>query len=357
MPAVAAAPIKPRYMLQHVWKTGGSEFCFLVRANGWTTPPTHNCYLDVDYGWPTEDYDFIANERPAMVKDGKIVVDFGNASAGVDLEVHDVKWITILRHPYSRTLSHYAHMLALNQTKDFTLPEFLTHHSPRNIYHFWNFVPNQQTEWHCGTFECSHPELRPQHLADAMAILEQFHVILMLEDMKDRLQMRHVLNLTKVEILEHINATNADHHIQTSLYRRPLTNWYKEMVPYLGPLVFTRDDNHTSTWDDFSLRVMSAMGYHNDMDLQLYGYARKLCTERGIAIQNSLKNQQRVSTRADFLSSKETSWSSPSPTIISSLQLSSLAIVSLWMLMLPSVRRLLAKLPTRQLFRTSWHQR
>lgn len=337
---------KRRFILQHVWKTGGSEFCLLVRANGWTTPPTHNCYHFIDQGWPIEDYDMIANERVMMVDDGKIRVNYLNVTKSTEMAVRDVTWITILRHPYSRSLSHYSHMLALNKTKDFTLPEFLTHSSTHsNDYEFSSFIPNQQTKWHCGTWECGVPDLKQEHLVEAMSILDQFHVILILEDMKDpnsctRLQMRHVLNLTKVEVLADLKKKNASEELENRLYRRPLTNWYKETVPHLGPLVYEGDN---STWDELSSHVMAALGLQNDMDLQLYGYARKLCKERGLAIQAMLRQQQdqdpeKSTSRNGFAMIAE-NVNASFPSVPMSLQVSSLVILSLWILMLPSIRR------------------
>ena len=364
-------------MLEHVWKTGGSEFCYLVRANGWTTPPTHNCYMNVDYGWPIEDFDFVANERPMMINEsGKIIMDFHNVTESNDLEVHDVKWITILRHPYSRSLSHYSHALALNQTTDFTILEFLTHYLPLDPYDFWRYVPNQQTRWHCG-WECTTSVLGPEHLAHAMSHLEQFHVVLILEDMKDpqsctRLQMRHVLNLTKVEVLADLNKTNSTQHLDNILYRRPLTDWYKDVTPHLGPLMFHSTDggnNRTSTWDELSLQVMAALGLYNEIDLQLYGYARKLCNDRARAIQVPLELQQaqqqqlRNSGRNDTFRAHTnvppdwTSTADPTPSFTTSLQISSLALISIWMLMLPSIRRLRISVLMRKICRALKHQR
>ncbi len=287
-----------------------------------------------------------------MVENGKPKMDFTNISAADEMEVRDVKWITILRHPYSRSMSHYSHARALNESEDFTLPQFLTTHAVPGTFHFWNFVPNHQTRWHCDLKDCKQPVLGPEHLSQAMSILEQFHVILILEDMKDpnsctRLQMRHVLNLTKVEVLEELKKTNSSKHVNDRLIRRA-TNWYKEIVPELGPLSFDREGNGTSSsWDELKLQVMAALGYFNDMDLQLYGYARKLCTERGIAIKHQLQQQHlrnnatlRSHSYAGFMVSDCTDITAFSPFVATSLQLSSLAIIFVWMLMLPSMCRL-----------------
>lgn len=352
------APVKQRVLLQHVWKTGGTEFCYLARANGWKTPPSANCDFHVDFGWPVEDYDMVANERPIF--DGKVRTDFTNVTGtGEDMEVHDVKWATILRHPYSRTFSHYFHMLSLNQSKDFTITEFLTHHAPPRYFNFWHYVPNQQTRWHCGTtWECSDPKLRPDHLVKAMANLEQIHAVLILEDMKDpdsctRLQMRHVLNLTKVEVLADLNKTNSSKIINQYLYRRPLTNWYKEVAPNYGPLVI---ENDKSTWDEARTQIMAAIGLHNDMDLQLYGYGRKLCEERGLAIKEMLRQQQTTSSQTTSQSRHLADFNSfagmpfiPAPSLATLMQISLLAVLLLWMMMWPYVRRIRIILHKRRL--------
>jgi hypothetical protein len=328
----------------------------------------------------------VANERPMMVIDGKIQVDFFNYTPD-ELEVHDVKWVTILRHPYSRSLSHYYHMYAMNKTKLFSLPDFLTQHAPPYSF-FHKFVPNQQTRWHCGTWECGQATIGPKHLNEAMNNLDQFHVVLILEDMKDpdsctRLQMRHVLNLTKVEVLEDLHKTNSSNYVKQRLFRRPSTNWYKEVLPHLNHLGHTDGDNGTTAWGEGS-QVMSALGLYNDMDLQLYGYARKLCDDRGIAIRKKLaaksekqkltsspevpesipvgdallhpsvnEQQQFVlrTTQNDTLWIRPaiaTDWPGSAPPLSSfaTFQVSSLAIFSLWMLMLPSVRRLRFKIRT-----------
>lgn len=371
---------KPRFLLQHVWKTGGSEFCYLVRANGWTTPSTHNCYMNLNTGWPKDDYDLVANERPMMVVKGKIQTDFRNYTEN-DIAVQNVQWITLLRHPYSRSLSHFYHMKGLNRSHTFSLPEFLTNHAPPYSF-FHKFVPNQQTRWHCGTWECSQAVIGPEHLTQAMVNLEQFPVVLILEDMKDpnsctRLQMRHVLNLTKVEVLEDLHRTNSSKYVKERLFRRPATNWYKEVMPHLNRLGHTDGDNGTTAWGEGS-QVMSALGLYNDMDLQLYGYARKLCNDRGIAIRRKLALERAMSPvttdrllpeapklrpaeiqqlqQSRFRTKRnDTLWiqeavepnraaSVPSLPSFATLQVSSVIIVSLWMLMLPSIRRLRFKL-------------
>jgi hypothetical protein len=291
-----------RYILQHVWKTGGSEFCYLLRANQWSTPPSNNCLLDVENGWPMQDYDMIANERPALIEEGtgKVKVDFINAT-NQELEVHNVKWITILRHPYSRSLSHYYHMLAVNQSKDFTLPKFLTQHGPFPPYHFSRYIPNQQARWHCGSWECHYPYFSPQFLAKAFSNLQQMHVILILEEMKDpdsctRWQMRHVLNLTQVEVLDDLrfkkpNSTDA-HNLTELLFRRPFTSWYKDIRPQLITPLRDNLTSSSSAWGNESSSIMAALALYNEMDLQLYGYARKLCSERAADIQRNLMMRQ-----------------------------------------------------------------
>jgi hypothetical protein len=264
--------------------------------------------LIVDHGWPTEDYDLIANERPmTLTEHGKLTVDF-YPTAGDDMEVHNVKWITILRHPYSRSLSHYAHMLAVNRSRqEFTLPNFLADHSRRPPYHFNRYIPNQQTRWHCASFDCHFPRLGPEHLVKAISILEQFHVVLILEDMKDpdsctRIQMRHVLNLTKVEILEDLSKANSSKAVTNLVSRRSHTDWYKD---YLAQFTSSGQqvDNLTSAyWGNESLQIMAVLGVYNDIDLQLYGYARKLCTDRAEEIKRNQQSQllSQQSERIDF---------------------------------------------------------
>jgi hypothetical protein len=273
----AASDNKRRYVLQHVWKTGGSELCRLARANGWKVPPIDGCTMFLKDGWPVEDYDLIGFENGIF--QGNVVSDFYPAKSN-EIEVHNVKWITILRHPYSRSLSHFYHVWANNQSDKLTMKDFFRGCSGI-MCHFLKYNTDQQTRWHCGTWDCGlKPKLQREHLMKAVSNLNKFHVVLILEDMKDpnsctRLQMRRVLNFTKVQVLNDLTKTNRSNDLRNKLERRPGTRWEEDILPYLD-----EQGRHTnsSDWGTGS-EVMAELAVHNAMDLQLYGYARKRCED------------------------------------------------------------------------------
>jgi hypothetical protein len=199
------------------------------------------------------------------------------------LSVDDVKWITVLRHPYSRTLSHYQHVRrASKEYQNLTLEEFLVE---RGRGGFAEFIDNQQTRWHCGTGECVNTKIRTSVTRDmlehAIHNLNKMSAVLILEEMAmpqscTRRQMRHVLNFTKLESFSDEGAEKFDVKADN---RNSETNWEGGIRPHLDNA--GRPKNHTLVSHLYSKNssaaVMSALGLHNDMDLQLYGYARHLC--------------------------------------------------------------------------------
>lgn len=277
---VVVSPDKRRFVLQHVWKTGGSELCRLARANGWKVPPIDSCTMFFSGGWPIEDYDLVGFENGLLM--GEVKTDFYPSvkSSSDELEVHNVQWITILRHPYSRSLSHFYHVWANNQSKSLVMKDFF-HGCSGIMCHFLKYNTDQQTRWHCGTWECGvERKLQRKHLMKAVYNLNQFHVVLILEDMKDpnsctRRQMTHVLNFTKVQLLSDLAKTNRSHDLRSKLHRRPGTRWEEDILPYLD-----EQGRHTnsSDWGKGS-EVMAELAVHNSMDLQFYGYGQKRCEE------------------------------------------------------------------------------
>jgi hypothetical protein len=110
------------FVLQHVWKTGGTEMCSLAKLNGWHVPDSSGCNVHTvtkTSGWPNEDYQMIGNEK--MVLSNPFPRDFVPQNAD-GIQVHGVKWMTILRHPFSRSLSHYYHA---HQYKNYTMQQFI----------------------------------------------------------------------------------------------------------------------------------------------------------------------------------------------------------------------------------------
>ena len=213
------------------------------------------------------------------------------------LPVEDVQWITTLRHPYSRTLSHYHHAIRNKFQANLTLEEFLT--QPYGIG-FHKFIPNHMTRWHCGTGPCvrSDKPLTAAELQHAMDNLQKMTAVLILEDFSHpesctRRQMRHVL---KLEAFDDTNKTsNTTPPLQDApAEHRSDTNWETAIRPYLndegsstnhwsmrpeqvaGNFTNTTTNN-TTAQQQSTTKLMAALGVHNDYDLQLYGYARHLC--------------------------------------------------------------------------------
>ena len=205
------------------------------------------------------------------------------------LSVENVQWITTLRHPYSRTLSHYHHAIRNKLQANLTLEEFLTQPYGNG---FHKFLPNQMTRWHCGTGPCvrSDNPLTPAELQHAMDNLLKMRAVLILEDFSDaqsctRRQMRHVLKLEAFDDDENTTTTTKDGPVQ----HRSDTNWETAIRPYLNDQGYSTNDwsltrpelaaarNATTNTTRQSNKLLGALGLHNDYDLQLYGYARHLC--------------------------------------------------------------------------------
>ena len=95
--------------MQHVWETGGTELCKLVRSQGWHVPQPFGCtdkngpglLVPSSPGWPPEDYQLVANEDP--IYGGSVESDYVPTSRTENnkdwIEAHDVRWITTFRHP------------------------------------------------------------------------------------------------------------------------------------------------------------------------------------------------------------------------------------------------------------------
>ena len=193
------------------------------------------------------------------------------------IPVENVKWITTLRHPYSRTLSHYQHVLRLRDYKNLSLQEFLTESGGG----FHRFIPNQQTRWHCGTGECVKGTniVTREFLQRAIENLEKMHAVLILEDMKDpnscsRRQMRHVFNFSKLEAFN--DTTRPQAHYTSK------TDWDEAVRPYLNVWGLNETirgfgTNATATAIHNTSSSMGPLALHNAFDLELYGYARRLC--------------------------------------------------------------------------------
>ena len=282
------------FVLQHVWKTGGTEICSLAKLNGWHVPNHPGCVFRVGSitGWPKQDYQLIGNEW--SVPSNPIPRDFaplGNATTFI--QVHNAKWITSFRHPFSRSLSHYHHVRnqPAYRNGNFTMQSFFSM-PPNRSWSFFGYIPDQQTRWHCGN--ACHPvePLGPKDLQKAMANLDHFDVVLILEDLKDprscsRRQMQSLLNWTQFHKDEPKTSTN------DRGTRRNGTKWDEQVRPYLDTL--GRDQNSTvagKLWGMTGPEVMAALGLHNTLDLQLYGFARKRC--EAIAAQLNVKPQGRL---------------------------------------------------------------
>lgn len=232
-------------------------------------------------GWPKRDFDIIGNE--GAIPSGEVTNLYKPQNAFTEnedghLTVYDVKWLTVLRHPYTRTLSHYHHLKRIKATHNLTLEEFLTDTTRGG---FGDFMSNQQTRWTCGTGACVDTRksniVTRDMLDHAIGNLEKMHAVLILEQMSSpqsctRRQMRHVLNFTTVESFSDPHANNVTKIRATS--RSAGTNWEKVIRPYLNDT--GRSNNHTAL-TGFDGVAMAAMGLNNDMDMQLYGYALHLC--------------------------------------------------------------------------------
>jgi hypothetical protein len=205
--------------------------------------------------------------------------------------VSNVRWITTLRHPYSRTLSQYHHVIGLKDFRNLTLEAFLTQ---VHLGGFSYFIPNQMTRWHCGTGSCidHNNRLSPHELQHAMDNLAKMSAVLILEDFSDpssctRRQMRHVLKFKKLEVLDD-SASNLTE--EQPKPRNSKTKWEEAIRPYLddtgsstnlwalsSPAQVGNMSNSTAHVNSTTSHIMAALGVHNDYDLQLYGYAKHLC--------------------------------------------------------------------------------
>jgi hypothetical protein len=164
---------------------------------------------------------------------------------------------------------------------------------PNKSWTFLDYIPDQQTRWHCGVACHAAEPLGPKDLRKAMANLDHFDVVLILEDLYDphscsRRQMRSLLNWTQF-------------HNETKRYmvhrgtRTSGTKWDEQVRPYLDSL--GRDQNNTvasKQWGMIDSEVMAALGLHNTLDLQLYGYARNRC--EAIAAQLDVESPGRLTS-------------------------------------------------------------
>lgn len=304
VPTTSVITDKNRFVFLHVWKTGGTELCRLARAHGWHVPPAAGCSLSVWDGWPKEDYDMFGHE--SVLVDGPRFDYLPKNNNAQELEVHHVQWITILRHPYSRSLSHFYHvfsnLLKLNQS--ITMEEFFRGNGGSGLFspQFDEFIRDQQTRWHCGS-DCSLPaKLRREHLQKARDVLNKFHAVLILEDMQDpesctRRLMRHVLNFTLV-LDDFVKQRQSNIKIQK---RQPGTRWDDQVFPFLN-----EKGHHVnnSLWGNKSV-VMAELGIHNEIDLQFYGYAQQRCEELAKQF-----DQQQVTSERDLQGSSDLSTAS-----------------------------------------------
>lgn len=301
-------PDKKRFVLHHVWKTGGTELCRLARANGWYVPAIEGCSILVSEGWPREDYDLIGQE--SMIGNGPRP-DFKPSQSNMhkEIEAHNVQWISIMRHPFSRSLSHYHHASHFfnntikNQTTNTQMKLFFQGHGCRgngSPCHFPLYVPDQQTRWICGTAQCSIKlNLDKQDLMRAMSNIQKFDVVLILEDMNDpnsctRLQMRHILNFTKVQILHELAKVNNSIAMKKSLMRNPRTKW-EDIATRL-----TSQSSSNGAESDLSYEVLAELGLRNTFDLQLYGFARHRCEELAAQINATTEFQTKSHNHFDL---------------------------------------------------------
>ena len=114
-------------------------------------PETPGCTLFVHphQGWPAEDYDMIGNE--GAIPSGRVefrynpIIEANKDNDRNFIQAENIKWITTLRHPYSRTLSHYHHALRSGKEyKHITLHQLLTDLGGG----FHRFIDNQMALWH-----------------------------------------------------------------------------------------------------------------------------------------------------------------------------------------------------------------
>jgi hypothetical protein len=267
------------FVFQHVWKTGGTEICALAKLNGWHIPDGCNDYsVSVHTGWPKQDYKLIGNERE--VPSNPIPRDYIPHTNDTGIEVHNVKWITILRHPYSRSLSHFYHMQQWNSGNDsFTMQAFFTAPRQPGIVFAW-YIPDQQTGWHCGLPECNTTiTLGPKHLHAAMSNLDHFDVVLILEDLQDpdscsRQQMRSPALLNWTQFFPQHKIQRNESFVRGT--RADGSNWDRQVRPNLDSLGRTKNP---SAWGMAGPEVMAALGLYNALDLQLYGYAKRRCED------------------------------------------------------------------------------
>ena len=122
-------------------------------------------------------------------------------------------------------------------------------------------------------------------LDHAIHNLNKMHAVLILEQMSSpqsctRRQMRRVLNFA---ILESFSDENAKENAIKATKRNAATNWEEAVRPYLdgtgrstnGTMLQEfgfAESNHST-----KALTMAALALHNDMDMQLYGYALHLC--------------------------------------------------------------------------------
>ena len=62
--------------------------------------------------------------------------------------VSNVKWITTLRHPYSRTLSHYHHIIQIKDWHNLTLDTFLTQVHARRVFKLYSQSNDALALWY-----------------------------------------------------------------------------------------------------------------------------------------------------------------------------------------------------------------
>lgn len=285
---------KRYWIFEHIWKTGGNGICELVKANGLHVPDNWGCYatdriprVNVSGGWPRDahgrPYEMVSNEV-ALPEEGPITPIEMTAQEG------SVGWLTMLRHPYDRSMSHYEHAKKSKVAVKTSLQVWLEHPGPneRGKLKFNTFLPDQQTRWICGR-NCTRAD-PSTILPVAMKHLRQFDVVLLLEDLDDpnscsRLQMRHILKWIHPEVLSY-KASSAAARKQSKtnpVVTKNATTWLDKLGAYTNVPVERN-------------AILAALAKYNSLDLQLYGYARLLCQE----IAESLVDQDQARVKVSL---------------------------------------------------------
>lgn len=152
---------------------------------------------------------------------------------------------------------------------------------------FQHFIPDQMTRWMCGTASClASINLRQEHLHIAMAKLNTFDNVLILEELDHpdsctRKQIEGMLNMTHLLPSLHQFGKSIEQQRGT---RSNQSNWESYVRPRLDSL--GRDVQSPNPWGMVNSEAMAAMALANSMDMQLYGFAKSRCEQ----IANSLNH-------------------------------------------------------------------